>query len=476
MEGLQATIEKMKVDHEAAAKKWKLAEARLYALIKDHTTHIESTEKQVKKKSITSSHFFTNKYAHLLSFCSLILKLLAVEQEKLLLLEFIGEQGLRLPKELRNSLQYRNSPDSSAKRGTAGSSVAQDVLRGKSPGANRNKHLRDQGYAEEVDVEFAESTMSTFHATPRGASGAAVRSATPTARSAPRLSSTHQPGEMIGRPSSALKSNLNATTRPGASAGTGSRVADMLGANASSSWARTSRSSAGSAGRYDGVDDEANSDLPFVGRADSEDVLLQTLGATAKNPVKAGTPRGQPDLPTGPATKSPVNSSTSMFKSNLSASATLSMGTVNLSAPAGASASGAGANGRAEEVLPDGKKLVKYKNGTQKEIDEAGNSLVRFLNGDTKSVNVVSGVVVYYYAQADTTHTTFKDGLEVYEFPNKQVHTFSSIYTLRRTRSHIYLLFIRFVGGDALPGRCERDHIPGRHPKNHQPRRAPGES
>ncbi len=28
MEALQATIEKMKVDHEAAAKKWKLAEAR----------------------------------------------------------------------------------------------------------------------------------------------------------------------------------------------------------------------------------------------------------------------------------------------------------------------------------------------------------------------------------------------------------------------------------------------------------------
>lgn len=96
------------------------------------------------------------------------------------------------------------------------------------------------------------------------------------------------------------------------------------------------------------------------------------------------------------------------------------MGTVNLSAP-GTTSGGSGANGRAEENLPDGKKLVKYKNGTQKEIDEAGNSIVRFLNGDTKSVNVVSGVVVYYYAQADTTHTTFKDGLEVYEFPNKQV-------------------------------------------------------
>jgi hypothetical protein len=32
-----------------------------------------------------------------------------------------------------------------------------------------------------------------------------------------------------------------------------------------------------------------------------------------------------------------------------------------------------------------------------------------------------SGVVVYYYAQANTTHTTYTDGLEVYEFPNNQV-------------------------------------------------------
>lgn len=33
----------------------------------------------------------------------------------------------------------------------------------------------------------------------------------------------------------------------------------------------------------------------------------------------------------------------------------------------------------------------------------------------------MQGVVVYFYAQAQTTHTTYTDGLEVYEFPNRQI-------------------------------------------------------
>ena len=76
---------------------------------------------------------------------------------------------------------------------------------------------------------------------------------------------------------------------------------------------------------------------------------------------------------------------------------------------------------RSEEVLADGSKLIRYRNGTVKELHVDGSSLVRFTNGDTKLTNPDSGVVVYYYAQADTTHTTYADGLEVYQFPNKQV-------------------------------------------------------
>ena len=77
---------------------------------------------------------------------------------------------------------------------------------------------------------------------------------------------------------------------------------------------------------------------------------------------------------------------------------------------------------RTEEVLPDGRRLISYRNGTRKEMLPTGETLVRFVNGDSKTTGSgSSGVVVYYYAQADTTHTTYKDGLEVYEFPNKQV-------------------------------------------------------
>ena len=83
---------------------------------------------------------------------------------------------------------------------------------------------------------------------------------------------------------------------------------------------------------------------------------------------------------------------------------------------------GGSSAGRTEEVLQDGRRLISYRNGTRKELLSNGESLVHFVNGDTKTTGAGnSGVVVYYYAQADTTHTTYKDGVEVYEFPNKQV-------------------------------------------------------
>ena len=61
---------------------------------------------------------------------------------------------------------------------------------------------------------------------------------------------------------------------------------------------------------------------------------------------------------------------------------------------------------RIEEILPNGTKVIRYKNGTLKEVDPSGSSIVRFLNGDSKQYKADSGVVVYYYALADTnTHT-----------------------------------------------------------------------
>merc|ERR1712196_130592 len=80
--------------------------------------------------------------------------------------------------------------------------------------------------------------------------------------------------------------------------------------------------------------------------------------------------------------------------------------------------------GRTEEILPNGNKIIRYSNGTVKELEPNGYSVVRFTNGDTK-VNdpTQGGKVIYYYAEAKTTHTTLGDGTEIYKFSNNQVET-----------------------------------------------------
>jgi hypothetical protein len=82
--------------------------------------------------------------------------------------------------------------------------------------------------------------------------------------------------------------------------------------------------------------------------------------------------------------------------------------------------SGNGAN-RSEEVRPDGTRVIRYRNGTSKELHPNGKALVKFTNGDTKLTESSSGKVIYFYSQANTTHTTYPDGLELFQFPNGQV-------------------------------------------------------
>lgn len=59
--------------------------------------------------------------------------------------------------------------------------------------------------------------------------------------------------------------------------------------------------------------------------------------------------------------------------------------------------------------------------GPQQETLLDGGYVVRFVNGDLKRVEGGTGVVVYTYAEARTTHTMHPSGLEVFEFPNGQV-------------------------------------------------------
>lgn len=72
-------------------------------------------------------------------------------------------------------------------------------------------------------------------------------------------------------------------------------------------------------------------------------------------------------------------------------------------------------------ALDDSRRLTRYRNGTVKEEFPDGSAAVLFANGDSKRTSADGGTVVYFYATAQTTHTTYGDGLEVYEFPNRQV-------------------------------------------------------
>ena len=78
-------------------------------------------------------------------------------------------------------------------------------------------------------------------------------------------------------------------------------------------------------------------------------------------------------------------------------------------------------DGKKEERFADGRRYIWFRNGTEKEITVDGSSTVKFGNGDVKTVDGKTKKIVYFYSKANTTHTTFPDGIEIFEFPNKQV-------------------------------------------------------
>ncbi|XP_055740842.1 centromere protein J-like [Salvelinus fontinalis] len=78
-------------------------------------------------------------------------------------------------------------------------------------------------------------------------------------------------------------------------------------------------------------------------------------------------------------------------------------------------------DGKIEQLFSNGWRVFTFRNGTRKEITADQKSVtVTFFNGDVKHI-LADGKVVYYYADAQTTHTTYPTGLEVLQFPNKQM-------------------------------------------------------
>ncbi|XP_069035321.1 centromere protein J isoform X2 [Lepisosteus oculatus] len=78
-------------------------------------------------------------------------------------------------------------------------------------------------------------------------------------------------------------------------------------------------------------------------------------------------------------------------------------------------------DGKTVQLFSSGHRIITFRNGTKKEISADGKSVtVTFFNGDIKQILPV-GKVIYFYADAQTTHTTYPNGLEVVQFPNNQI-------------------------------------------------------
>ncbi|KAM4860184.1 centrosomal P4.1-associated protein [Thomomys bottae] len=78
-------------------------------------------------------------------------------------------------------------------------------------------------------------------------------------------------------------------------------------------------------------------------------------------------------------------------------------------------------DGKVEKVYKNGCRVILFPNGTRKEVSADGKSItVTFFNGDVKQV-MPDDRVVYFYAAAQTTHTTYPEGLEVLHFSSGQI-------------------------------------------------------
>lgn len=78
-------------------------------------------------------------------------------------------------------------------------------------------------------------------------------------------------------------------------------------------------------------------------------------------------------------------------------------------------------DGKVEKVYKNGCRVILFPNGTRKEVSADRKTVtVTFFNGDVKQV-MPDERVIYYYAAAQTTHTTYPEGLQVLHFSSGQI-------------------------------------------------------
>lgn len=374
IEGLKATIEKMKLDNEKAVKKFKANENRLYSNIKEHAQKLDE----------------------------LRLQNISLEEEKLALFEIIDAAGLRIPKHLKASIQKL---------------LSREALLGKS---NRKYHNSlnnstnygvPDSYGEEVDVECLQ-VSSSYHVDQDSYQDAdcGYNMVQKTEKEEEegldyRINDLSLNNEIVNRTEEIGKVGVNSSL------------------NASNSWARSSTRS----NRYGTAGEELSSyehssvhEVKIHGSIDNgRSSLDKRLGNTASQndsgQISSFMKTSSDVLHRKPNTETAIPS--------LSKTSYLA-GTIAENQEVNNFGVKPDSSGRTEKFLSDGRRVIHYRNGTVKEVSPDGSYIVKFVNGDTKQANPKEGTITYFYAEANTKHITYTtDGLEIYEFPNEQVTT-----------------------------------------------------
>lgn len=419
LEAVQATLEKLRIDHEGKEKKWRMNERRLQQLVKDNSIHSEDLNQQI----------------------------LSLEQDKQAIWTYLDSIGVRLPGSIIRSMNKKKGDGISTKSSSTnigfGSAVTKDHSGNSSSNKGPHNLYNKDGktvagsYVVEVDPEQLEGKDAAWQVLPKrgekdSQGGLANAIFNRTTQSSDDYSEDPEQRQKAFPP----KYDPQRYQSEGIAqhvASPGGRSVLGINNDLKASWARSSRSSRGS--RYNSDDGNLSED-EMRGSREAVSLSGEREISEFANTAKAFHSNSN----SRQSTDRNVHDNTLKQSNSMSTDHRVPTNNVSAHSSSGSNSKGgkekhddpANVNnsaGRTEELLPDGRRVVQYRNGTQKELLPSGESVVRFVNGDSKTTGVgSSGVVVYYYAQANTTHTTYTDGLEVYEFPNNQVSMLTLAY------------------------------------------------
>ena len=364
IDALKATIEKLKVDIDNINKKAKMNERRLSQMLKDSQEESDNLNQRI----------------------------LGLENEKVTLWEYLDQEGIRIP--------------SNISRG-----------RPKKKAAPKPTYGEYDSYVEEVDIDYVTSAhvVSSYvkgHGTKNSQQEMDMMSSQDSSHFSDnkRLHRNKTPqysDEATRGDSKKYSATYNSIQQQSSSSSSSSKLNKTsfdLNTNVLESWnSKGSKSSRGS--RYSSGDDDADSDIyASIEKSTTHNIIEQENNTSDLK-----------QLSTNNYSKTFGSTHSRDAASSVAIGNTISNKTddnVNYNT---------NNNTRPEECFPDGRKIIKYRNGTTKEVFPNGSSIVRFANGDRKHSDNNTGLIVYFYAEAQTKHTTFPDGTEVYEFPNKQI-------------------------------------------------------